>query len=253
MDSGNHDYDFNKLSKDEKLMLILKEIKGNDLIEKYNRSKDKKYKNVNLESHIDNFVQIYSLTKTNGTIVWCKKCSTRIGDNFKDYDQNINRKQYLLLILLKKLLDKNIIKSRDRVNIYLDEEFNKYDQDLLGDKFKNYLNRPENGSYYTTGIKTNPMIYKLRMNNITIEDVKFLSSTTSIPIRLADILANMSNKILSNKLSSWVSLPHNLYSKIENGKFIWIKFPGFIYTNNVEEINDSCPHLKSCLGYSEKE
>jgi hypothetical protein len=104
--------------------------------------------------------------------------------------------------LLKKLLDKNIIKSRDRVNIYLDEEFNKYDQDLLGDKFKNYLNRPENGSYYTTGIKTNPMIYKLRMNNITIEDVKFLSSTTSIPIRLADILANMSNKILSNKLSS---------------------------------------------------
>jgi hypothetical protein len=243
-DSGNHDYDINKFSKDEKLMLILKEIKGNDFIEKYNRSKHRNYRNAKLESQIDEFVQIYSLPETNGTIVWCKKCSTKIDDNFKDYDQNINRKQYLLLVLLKKLLDEGVIKETDQISIYLDEEFSKYDHDLLGDKFKNYLNKPINEDYNITGAKTNPMIYKLRKNKIVIKNVKFLSSITSVSIRLADIIANMSNKILSNKLSSWVSSPSDLYTKIENGKFIWIKFPHFIYTNDVEDIKNSCPHFK---------
>jgi hypothetical protein len=201
-------------------MLILKEIKGHDFIEKYNRSKHRNYRNAKLESQIDEFVQIYSLPETNGTIVWCKKCSTKIDDNFKDYDQNINRKQYLLLVLLKKLLDEGVIKETDQISIYLDEEFSKYDHDLLGDKFKNYLNKPINEDYNITGVKTNPMIYKLRKNKIVIKNVKFLSSITSVSIRLADIIANMSNKILSNKLSSWVSSPSDLYTKIENGKFI---------------------------------
>lgn len=231
------------LSKDDILYGPLKDKgnKGHDLICKYNRAlnnikKHNKQIDIDFVNNMQQLLLTFKNVKYIGTLYWCKECSDK--KNWNTYDQIKNKKKYMLKIILKKLLDNQVISKNDEINIYLDEEFNDEPNSILGEYFKEYLNAPINKFY----IGTEPMTYKLRMNNIVVKNLEFIDSDISIPIRMADIIANYSNKMLKSK-SDWVSDPINFSNFFNNNKIEinYLFFPGFRYNKDVSLIK--CAHF----------
>ncbi len=227
------------LSKDELLYgpLSEKNNKGHQLICKYNRTlkyyeKHKKQNNKKMIENIESFLKIFSDTLYIGTLYWCKNCS--INKEWKNIQQVKNKKKYMMKIILKHLLDKKVIFKNSEINMYFDNEFNDDLKVNLGDYFREYLNAPIND--YLIG--TEKMTYKLRINNIYVNNLEFLDSEISVPIRMADIIANLSNKILKNSINDWVTSPINVKNFFNKQKIEinWHIFPGFSYNSDVEQI-----------------
>lgn len=234
-ESKPYDLENSQMPLDDILCKPLREIKGDEFIEKFNRSL--RYNSPDL-ADMNQFIGLYKNFQTIGTIVWCKNCST--NKDWNSHDMIINKKKYMILLIVKKLLDESFIKENDELCIYLDHEFSNDSDVRIGELFREYLNTPINNHEMQNG--TNKMLYKLRMHNIRVRKFEFLDSNLSPAIRCADILANLSNKIWKNKCPSWVKEPNNVLDKLKSFgcEINWLIFPNIRYNNNVDIVR--CNH-----------
>lgn len=216
----------NNAKKADYLSGIFKEIpKGHGFICQYNEAI--KYKETESIQRIEKFLEIFKIPKYVGSVLWCKNCSESPISKNNRSEHILNRKKYMISIILKDLLNKGIINKSDEVNIFIDEEFTDYTNKVVSLNFQNYLNSPMSVDDLFSIPK---ILYSLRKNNINCNKLEFMSSSLSPPIRCADIIANLTYKLWNVSSNSWNThdTPKNVFNYLEkNIRLNWLIFPSF--------------------------
>ncbi|WP_342274870.1 DUF3800 domain-containing protein [Spiroplasma endosymbiont of Cantharis lateralis] len=200
----NKKYDKNDLSLwyswiDEK-------YKANDIFSKYKTAINKKNK-----KNIDKYEKLFSIFNNNcidfGSVSWCKKGedSTKFIQVNSDRALNdLQKKKFMIISIVKKIIDDNLLESNAFLKIYLDVETDdNIDLELKASIIENYLMQIPNPPYFYI----NKMLYARYAKKINIS-VEYLESDKSFPIQFADILANATNKILNKNLDLELFFPY---------------------------------------------
>lgn len=196
-----------------------KEIKGNYLAKKFIKNKKNPYKKADIENLIRQFELADALC-----CVWT--CKNDLYEPTKDEEQAKLKRNEMIALMLKKLVENGKIQKNAVIRIYLDEIYTEKIQEIDADDLHNYLNK----DYSKNGI-----IRFLRANKISIHKVSHLNSITSDCIQAADIVVNFSNKHLNNHIYAIELL--NLFKNYEIN-ISACKFPKIIYNQDI--IKEKC-------------
>lgn len=171
--------------------------KGDSFFRKYKYAI--KRNNAALINRYDNFFTIFSNYCLDfGSVSWCKKTFNPkffVEKSKDNAEKNLQKKKFMILTIIKKLIDSGKIKKDSDLKIYIDIETDDcIDCDLKASIVRNYLMQKPDPPF----VRVNGMIYSIWANNINIS-IEYLESNVSFPIQASDILANATYKILSTQ------------------------------------------------------
>ncbi|MDQ7982807.1 MAG: DUF3800 domain-containing protein [Spiroplasma sp.] len=195
------------------------EIKGNDLAKKYIKHKKSPYK----KADIENLIKQYQLVDALFCIWTCKDDLSVPA--FDEEHAKLKRNE-MIALLLKKLIESNKIMPDSVIRIYIDASHTEKIQEMDANILHKYLNKD---------YSTNKIIRFLRAKKIYIHKVSHLDSKKADCIQAADIIVNFSNKYLDQHRNAKELL--NLFNNFE----FYInacKFPKIRYNNNM--LNITC-------------
>lgn len=193
------------------------EFKGNDFATKYKKHKRSPYKKANLE----NLIKQYELVDEVICVFACKK---DLKEPAYDEEHAKLKRNFMIALLLKKLIETKKILPNSIIRIYLDKMDSEAIQETDAKRLKEYLNK---------NYSANKIIRFLRAKNIHIQRVQHLDSETSDCIQAADIISNFSNKYLNRhpQANELLGLFKNFKIKV-----FACKFPNIEYNEDVQSL-----------------
>jgi hypothetical protein len=182
-------------------------IKGDYFIDKYMGAIKR-----NNTREIEKWEAVLNILKDDcldfGSISFCKNSfDTTKFQKCGSNDPALNRlykKRFMLLTLIKKIVDSKIISNKANIKIYIDvESDDNINMDLKKSIILDYLNLSPNPPFQYV----NKMQFARYANDISIE-MEYIEDHVSFPIRMADLLANLSYKILNRDFPLNAKIPY---------------------------------------------
>lgn len=195
------------------------EIKGNDLAKKYIKYKKNPYKKANIE----NLIKQYNLVDT----IFCVwTCKDELFFSTLDEEHAKLKRNEMIALLLKVLVETNKILPDSTINIYIDTSNTEKILEIDAQVLLSYLNKD---------YSINEIIRFLRAKKIYIRKILHLDSKKSDCIQASDIIVNFSNKYLNQYPNSkkLLKLFNNFDFNINT-----CKFPNVVYNDNI--LNTKC-------------